>query len=247
MAASQVFVTDAQMRSSLAVIRSLGKKGITVTAGEETRFATGFFSKYCKSHVVYPSPSKNKEAFADYLLRILKGGDYNVLFPVADACLAPIIDNEREIATYTTIALPQRDIFMQGYDKGITLKTATKSGIPCPKTYFVNNLDEIYGLADNVEYPVVLKPRISSGRRGIEICNSFDELTAKYKKLEVEYNKLLIQEYIPSGGELGVYALFNQASEPRALTVQQRLRSYPVAGGRARFGRQLRTISQRRS
>ena len=42
-----VLVTDAQMRSSLAVIRSLGKRGLNVTAGEETRFATGFFSKYC--------------------------------------------------------------------------------------------------------------------------------------------------------------------------------------------------------
>ena len=49
------FVTDAQMRSSLAVIRSLGKSGINVTAGEETRFATGFFSKYCTNHAVYPS------------------------------------------------------------------------------------------------------------------------------------------------------------------------------------------------
>jgi predicted ATP-grasp superfamily ATP-dependent carboligase len=230
-AISQVFVTDAQMRSCLAVIRSLGKKGVTITAGEETMFATGFFSKYCKRHVVYPSPNKNREAFADYLLRILKGGSYNVLFPVADACLAPIIDNEREISRYTTIALPQRDIFMQGYDKGITLKTATKSGIPCPKTYFVNNLDELLALIDNVEYPVVIKPRISSGRRGTEICNSVDELITKYKKLEVEYKKMLIQEYIPSDGEVGIYTLFNQASEPRALTVQRRLRSYPVAGG----------------
>jgi len=40
---NNVFVTDAQMRSSVAVIRSLGKKGLKVTAGEETKFATGFF------------------------------------------------------------------------------------------------------------------------------------------------------------------------------------------------------------
>jgi len=227
----KVIVCDAQMRSSLAVIRSLGKKEIEVTAGEETRFATGFFSKYCKHKVVYPSPKKNKEEFVNYLIKILQKNNYDALFPVADACLEPIINNEEEISKYTRIALPPRKIFMKAYDKQITLKIATENNIPHPKTYFVNDLDELYNIENKLEYPAVIKPRISSGRRGIEICNSFDELITNYKKIHSEYGKLLIQELIPYGGEFGVYILFNYNSEPRAITVQRRLRSYPVSGG----------------
>lgn len=36
--AHKVLVTDAQMRSALAIIRLLGSKGLMVTAGEETFF-----------------------------------------------------------------------------------------------------------------------------------------------------------------------------------------------------------------
>lgn len=228
---SRVFVTDAQMRSSLAVIRSLGKRGLKVTAGEETKFATGFFSKYCKHKIAYPSPQKNKKEFVDFLVKTLRKNDYDVLFPVADACLEPIVKNEEEISQYTSIALPPSRIFLRAYDKGVTLKIAMKNGIPCPKTYFPNNLDEIYNTKNELEYPVIIKPRIGFGRRGIEICNSPKELVAKYEKVRVKYDKLLIQEYIPCGEELGVYTLFNFGSKPRAVTVQRRLRSYPVSGG----------------
>ncbi|MCD6572938.1 MAG: ATP-grasp domain-containing protein, partial [Thermoplasmata archaeon] len=65
--------------------------------------------------------------------------------------------------------------------------------------------------------------------------NSPEELIVKYKKVCAEYDKPLIQEYIPYGEELGVYALFNCESEPVALTVQRRIRSYPVSGGPSTF------------
>jgi hypothetical protein len=112
-----VLVTDAQMRSSLAVIRSLGKMGIDVTAAEETAFATGFFSKYCKHKFVYPSPKKRETAFTDCLIKQLQRKHYDVLIPVADACLSPIINNESEISKYTKIALPQKMVFDKAYDK----------------------------------------------------------------------------------------------------------------------------------
>ena len=112
---ANVFVTDSQMRSSLAVIRSLGKKGLHVTGGETTRFATGFFSKYCERNVVYPSPEKEETEFVKFLINEMKNHDYDVLFPVADACLKPIINNYDTISEYTKIALPRPEIFLKGY------------------------------------------------------------------------------------------------------------------------------------
>ncbi|MEN6292754.1 MAG: ATP-grasp domain-containing protein [Methanobacterium sp.] len=226
-----VFVTDAQMRSSLAVIRSLGKKGLKVTAGEETRFTTGFFSKYCNNRIVYPNPKKNGSEFVDYLIGELQKKEYEVLFPIADACLKPIMDNEKKISKYTSIALPSKDILSKGYDKGMTLKIAIDNDIPCPKTYFFDTIEDLYNASEYLEFPLVIKPRISSGSRGLYVCNSLDELVLKFKENKQKYGKSLIQEYIPQRGELGVYTLFNFDSEPRALTVQRRIRSYPASGG----------------
>ena len=224
-----VLVTDAQMRSSLAVIRSLGKKKLNVTAGEETYFTTGFFSKYCNNKIVYPSPKKEEDKFIDYILNSIKNNNIDVIFPVADNCLKPIIENREELSKYTKIALPDNETFMKGYDKGNTLKIAMENDIPCPKTYF--NKDEVYENRENLVYPIVIKPRISSGSRGLKICHSFDDLISNYQELKEEFGALLVQEYIPYGGELGVYTLFNFESKPRAVTVQQRIRSYPVSGG----------------
>lgn len=231
----KVLVTDSQMRSSLAVIRSLGRKGLHVIAGEETRFATGSFSKYCKGRLVYPSPVKREKQFAEFLIKSVRETEYDAIFPVADPCLKPIIDNEEELSKYTTIALPPRRIFMRGYDKGETLKFAIANDIPCPKTYFIEELEEIYRLEGKLEYPSVIKPRISSGKRGVKICESFEDIINNYKIVQPRYGKIIIQEFIPNGGEFGVYTLLNPNSELRALSVQRRVRSYPVSGGPSTF------------
>lgn len=235
-----VFVTDAQMRSSLAVIRSLGKNGLNVTAGEETKFTTGFFSKYCDHGVVYPSPKKHKKEFIDYILNKLEKNKYDVVFPVADACLLPLIEHEAKISKYSILAMPDRQTFMKAYDKGNTLRIAKENGIPCPKTYFINDLNELEKIKTELEYPLIIKPRISSGSRGVELCKSLDELETKFEKIFIEYGPLLIQEYIPCGEEIGVYALFNFNSEPRAVTVQKRIRSYPVSGGPSTLRKTIR-------
>lgn len=235
----KVLVTDAQMRSSLAVIRSLGKNGLYVTAGEETRFATGFFSKYCNQKFVYPSPQKNEKAFVESILQLIKKEKYDIIIPVADACLKPLIENRDEISKYSTIALPENHKFMKSQDKLSTIEIALKNEVPCPKTYF--DWESLNENKNKLEFPLVIKPRISSGSRGVKLCHSWDELSLNYKSLEKEYGGLLVQEYIPHGGEMGVYTLFNLDSEPKALTVQERIRSYPVSGGPSTLRRTVKT------
>jgi predicted ATP-grasp superfamily ATP-dependent carboligase len=219
------------MRSSLAVIRSLGKKDLNVIAGEKTRFATGFYSKYCKRRIVYPSPSLSSEKFIKKILDILKKNNFNVLFPVANESIYPIVKNKDELSKYTKIPLPSITIFMKAYDKKQTLRIAKEINIPCPKTYFVNNIKQIIDLKKKLEYPLIIKPSISYGSRGVKLCNSYKELIYKYKNLSLFYNDLMIQEYIPSNEEIGVYTIFDFNSKPCAVTVQKRLRSYPVSGG----------------
>ncbi len=229
---TKVLVTDAQMRNSLAIIRSLGSKGLEVTGAEETRFATGFFSKYCKNKIVYPSPSKYPDKFAECLLDAVKRHGYDVIFPVTDSTVVPIAKYKEEFSKYTLIPVPDYEVLMKAIDKARTIKIAQENGIACPKTYIADNTKELEAVKHELQFPVVIKPRRSFGARGLTLCQSEEELSLKYPKVVATYGACVIQEYIPPGGEeLGVYALLNFDSELRAVTVQKRLRSYPVSGG----------------
>jgi len=227
----KVFVTDAQMRSSVAVIRSLGKQGLEVTGGEETRFTTGFFSEYCKHNVVYPSPKKRQDMFLKYVLELVKDNEYDVIFPMTDDTVVPIVEHKKEFAAHTIVPFPDYDILTNAIDKAKTLRIATENNIPCPETHFIDNLGDLEEIKTDLSYPIIIKPTKGYGARGVELCESEADLELKSKEVYAIYGSFLVQEYIPHGDELGVYALFNFDSEPRAVTVQRRIRSYPVSGG----------------
>ncbi len=218
------------MRNSLAIIRSLGKSGLRVIAGDETRFSTGMFSKYCSGRVVYPS-TKNGEVFADHIFNVIKEEPYAAIFPVTDATVIPIVKHKKRFSKYTIVPYPDYSIMLKAIDKGATLKVAIENGVQCPKTFFIDGVDEIEAFTDELTYPLIIKPRMGYGSRGIAMCKSRDELASKFSSVTREFGPSLIQEYIPNGDALGVYTLFNFDSEPRAVCVQRRIRSYPASGG----------------
>ena len=228
----RVFVTDAQQRNALAIIRSLGKKNISVCAGEDTRFATSFYSKYCDDYFVYPNAEKNSQRFVEQLLEVVKEGQYNALFPVTNATVIPIVKNLKKFSKHTHVPLVNENIMMNAMDKGATIKIAQSVNIPCPKTFFIKDVSELEEIKQEIDYPVIVKPRIGYGARGVDLCKNPEELDFAYKNNLQNFGHSLIQEYLPRGGdEIGVYTLFNYDSEPRAVTVHRRIRSYPHTGG----------------
>ena len=231
----KVLVLDAQMRNSLAIIRSLGKKGFKVDAGEETRFATGFFSRYCAGHIVYPSPAKHPDEFTAYVLDVVKSGNYDAIFPVTDATMIPIVKQKEEFARYTTVPFADYQTVTKASNKDETIRIAMENNIPCPETYFTDSCDDIEEMTDGLEYPVVVKPRTGFGARGVFLCNSADDIRKRCRYVRDRYGSFLVQEYIPKGDEIGVYTLFDFDSRCCALSVQRRIRSYPVSGGPSTF------------
>lgn len=229
---AKVLVTNARQRKSLAIIRSLGKRGIKVTAGEEYRFAPSFFSKYCHESVVYPSPTKKPNFFIEWFVNRVKKNNYDVIFPVDDDVLESVVNHFQELSLYTKIPVVDKELYHKACDKAETVKIAMKNGIPCPKTYFISTLKEVKALAESLDFPVVIKPRRSSGSRGLVYIRSRDKLYEKYLAIHERYNWPLIQEFIPPGGSTyGVETLFNRESQPRAVFVHRRLREYPSSGG----------------
>ncbi len=229
-----VLVTDASKRETLAIVRSLSKKGIAVTVGEDRKLCCSFFSKYIKNKIIYPNPAENPFSFIKSIYELVKRSKYDVIFPVDDQTTILFSKYKDKLSKYTKVPVANYETIMKGRDKAKTIKIAMGNGIPCPKTYFVDDIEEIR--KDEIEFPVVIKPRESSGARGIAYVNSLEELMREYKKVKKRYGAPLIQEYIPhNGGHYSVCALFNYDSEPRAIFVYKELRQYPITGGPATF------------
>ncbi|MFQ5901588.1 MAG: ATP-grasp domain-containing protein, partial [Thermodesulfobacteriota bacterium] len=227
----KVLVLDGMWNKTLAVVRSLGKRGVYVAVGEWTRFATALFSRYCSKRVIYPSPISYQDRFIEWLIKEVKTNRYDMILPTELGTQLLIVKNRREIERYSRVPFADYGLISNVQDKAWLMRHAGSHNYPCPKTIFFDSLDMVEDKKDKIEYPVVIKPRISSGSRGIVYVNKSSDLVGAYLKVHKKYPYPLIQKFIPNGGAYGVGALFNLNSEPRASFVYKRLREYPLTGG----------------
>lgn len=226
-----VLMTDAQQRKTLAAARSLGSKGINVITSEETCFALARFSRYSAEGLVYPSARRHPQNFYLWLKEWLKKNKCDILFPMDDCTLDVVIENYDELKNYCHIPVPEKTSYFTAADKGLSVKAAAASGIDCPDTKMPASLDELPELADSLTFPVVLKPRRSSGSRGITVVHNKKDFIRIYTEVHKVYPLPLVQEFIPQGEKYDVCLLFDRNSELKASFVQKELRYFPPDSG----------------
>jgi len=233
-----VIVTDTQSNHALSAVRSLGKKGIEVTAASDHKHALSFYSRYSKYSLIYPSPLREGiESFVKFMLMQVRSKKYDVIIPIGPYETLALSLYKEKILPYIAVPVPDYETFVKAWDKSQTFKIAVENDIPCPTTFYPQSLEEVTEISKKVDYPVIIKPRITGGQGGIEYISSPNELVTKYKTMHnkpsiplmLEYTYPLIQEYIPGEG-CGFYALFWN-SEAKAIFALRRIREYPLTGG----------------
>jgi len=228
----RVLVTDGHWRKTLALVRSLGRKGIDVTVGERTYLNTSFFSKYCSRRIVYPSPRRYPDQFIDFITKEIKLNHYECLYPMEEETLLLLAQHRSEISRYTHLLIPDSQKIEFVRDKGNLLRFAEAHGIPTPKTFYEPPTSALppWGGGEGEGY--VIKPRISSGSFGIAYVRKREDLIPLYQKVHTQYPFPLVQEWIPDGGgTFGVSALFDDGSDVKAAFIHKKLRMYPIQGG----------------
>jgi predicted ATP-grasp superfamily ATP-dependent carboligase len=232
----RVLVTDGNQRSTLALTRALGRKGVSVTVAEEELPCLSSQSKYCSRTLVYHSPASNPEGFVEDILKELRSHNYGLLIPMTDLTAFLVSENKENLSRTTQIPLPEKEAFRRACDKAEVLRLAQQIGVPIPGTYFPEDFDEIKKLSSRLSYPVVIKPRrsrffVGNGwvRAGVNYAHSARELIHKCQNQNAHLPPPLIQERITGPG-YGVFALFNQG-KPKAIFFHRRVREKPPSGG----------------
>lgn len=228
---SNVLVLDEGSRPAIAVVRSLGRKGINVTIATERGEKTpASLSKYVSKRIPYYPYESSSDIFVKRLIANLKENAYDMVIPIGEGTTGMVSKYKDILLQYTNIPVPDHDTWIKAKDKAQTLKVAMDLGIPCPITYF-NEVMDVNEIEEDFKFPLIIKPRMSYGSLGITYVNTPDEFMNKYNEVRKLFGIPLVQEYIPQGyGGYGVSMLFNNGKH-RAIFAHKRLREYPITGG----------------
>ncbi len=149
------------MRSTLAVVRSLGRRGISVHLGVSYVTLSVTRSKYVRRVIVLPSEKHHRSAWLQTLLKIVEETSYSLLIPTTEGVALPVIEDQKVIEPFVRLAVPSFSLFEETFDKRKTVELAKASNVPFPKTAIIETeqmLEEILGKAT---FPLVIKPAFS--------------------------------------------------------------------------------------
>ena len=92
-------------------------------------------------------------------------------------------------------------------DKEISRTIFKKNKIKVPKYFLIQRGDESNLnkkiINKKIKFPIVIKPINEGSSVGVYICKNRKEFNKNYRKLKKEYNRILVEEYIP-GKEIQV-------------------------------------------
>ncbi|MBD3212664.1 MAG: ATP-grasp domain-containing protein [Candidatus Lokiarchaeota archaeon] len=243
---TKVLVLDAEEKSALSIIQSLGRRNIEVITGSYSKYLTGMLSRYSSGHFIYSNPFINYYKFIKDLKRFLTENEIFAVFTVSDSTSVILSKYKKDLESLgVKIAVEDWSNFIKTYDKQITLKIAKDLKLQIPKTFSINTLDKIEDLKNQFEFPLVIKPRSKSywDKKGVlhmtkvtqkNYAISFNDLKSKYSQF-VRNNPYidnfypLIQSFIK--GKIYDTVLLAKRGEIITFFQNIRKRTYPSKGG----------------
>lgn len=235
-------VTDARLRMTLAIIRSLGRAGIKVTAAEENlparKPALGFYSLFTARRAWLPPLAEDPAAYLAELLRLAE--EHDVLLPVSGAAVQLLVPHLTRVHQITRTALPSLSSLQRAHDKRECLNLAASLGIPVPRCYspaaagIPPEAGELELWARGLPFPVIVKYRrgedlgLPAARR-YRLCRNPREFAAAYLAMHALQPEPMVQEYL-EGEDYGAALLVNQDCQPVASFTYRSLRQWPREG-----------------
>jgi len=228
-------VFDGDTRAALAVVRSLGRRGVRVRVASHRVPSLAGASRHAGGQLQLPDPMTEPQAFAAALPGLARAEPGAVWIPVTDATLA-LVDAVRTELPGVRLPIPDSPTLDTSWDKGRLLDIARGAGFQVPRTWTPADERAVARLAPELEYPVVLKPRRSrlqvAGRietGTVRYVHSAAELVPAWVASDARIPMPLIQERIAGFG-MGLFLL---AAQGRILAsfAHRRRREKPPAGG----------------
>lgn len=223
----------------LAIVRSLGRRGIPVFVLDDER-SIAPASRYVTGSMRVASLRGAAETIAALeqaeRQHGLKGW---LLYPTRDETVAAIARARERLAEHYRVTVSPWPAIRAAWDKRETYRLAGELGVAAPRSWMVGalaSLDEIDGAP-----PWVIKPAIKERffyATGAKAWRADDRAQLHQRVREagalIGEEEVIVQELIPGGGEaqFSYCAMFKEGAARAAMTAQ-RVRQHPMDFGRA--------------
>ncbi len=238
----KVLVLDGNENQAVASVRSLARAGHRVSVGAHTAWSKAGWSRYCISTFTYPAPQLDAESFVKRVVEEIGREPGTLVMPMTERTTMPLSALREQIfSAGGRMVLPPHETVLRAFDKQQTTQLAESLGIAVPRTFVIDERDQIEQVAAKIIFPVVLKPKSSEefsedggvratgapsyARNEVELFSAFDEIRQRCREL-------LIQEFVEGSGA-GYFALMREG-ELRVEFAHRRIRDVrPTGSGSA--------------
>lgn len=227
--------------SSVACLRSLGRRGIRsiVVSSDET--APAVHSKYCDESVVVPDPHEDLCAYRDALLSLAMRPDVATIVPIRDVDVYVLAAYRSDFRDHIATPWPDLETLTRVHDRVELVDIADRIGIGIPETHL---------LADGIDWALewIVKARYAVLAEAFLEAYPPERIDAPPKTeylpsgIEPDIDALvgrmghvpIVQEYVPATDEYGFFALYDHG-EAVATFQHRQIRGYSYAGGASSF------------
>lgn len=232
----KVLVLDANQRSSLAVIRSLGAiKRLVVHSCDSEPQSIGGSSKYSHQYYQHPSINHTPKEFLSWLKQLIATESFDIVFPCTEVSSQLLLMYSKVLGS-AKLPFASLETVMSLANKGKLTKLAESIDVACPISVHYQSASEV-NLNSIKKYPVVVKPNLSKLWRDdgwedtvVEIAKNESELKEILKQTPwIQNDPFMLQEFV-SGHGAGIFAIYNKG-RAIAFFAHQRLREKPPQGG----------------
>jgi carbamoyl-phosphate synthase large subunit len=148
-------------------------------------------------------PGKSPE-FIWKIIKIVKKERIELIIPTVDEELLALSNNKEKLRRITEILISPPKTIEIADDKLKTVKFLEKNELPVPKSCLPSEFD------GGISFPLLVKPRVGRGGKGIKIIKAINELNYD--------DSFLIQEFL-QGEDFTGMALIDRKSEIRQLKI----------------------------
>ncbi|MFC7319290.1 ATP-grasp domain-containing protein [Halobacillus campisalis] len=231
----KVLIFEGYARQTLPMAKAFNKLGCEVTTLNHSKLDVGYTSKYPTKKIVKYSSSNDYVRTVNTVRELLKSGEYNLVVPMSDFSASLLSRNKDEFSNYAKIASNDWEIYDIAQDKLKTMEICMERGIPCPLTLIsVESIEEV--INSDLNFPIVVKPRIGYGAIGFKVANNEAELREYIVKNKINISFYVFQEYIPQSDVQFEAAMFvDNENEIKTSLVFSKNRWFPIEGGSSTF------------
>jgi len=227
--------------NALSIVRSLSKHNspVKVASGQGS---PGLHSRFCKQGFMTPKGVRHEAYWEDLLLGNDTGLKDHLILSGSDESVEFLSKHKESLKKRFYLDDFNPEVQLNMLNKQKTLELAQSVGVPTPKFWPLNSMEDLKSIIDEVRFPIMIKPlhshlfqhKFSSKHL---LANSMNELEAHLKLVFSKQQKIMLSEVIEGPDSLAAsyYSYLDTQGNSLFQFTLRVVRRYPANAGTSTY------------